>query len=65
MSEVFENIPKRIEVLQIKHDISKMECEMQYYQEMNNLFEEKICYLQSILENSLESCPLKKQEKSV
>ena len=45
MSEIFENIPKRIEVLQIKHDISKMECEMQYHQGMTQLFDEKLCHL--------------------
>ena len=65
MSEIFENIPKRIEVLQIKHDISKMECEMQYHQGMTQLFDENLCHLQSILEKSLEKCIIQKQEESV
>ena len=65
MSKIFGNIPKRIEVLQIKHDISKMECEMQYHQGMTQLFEENLCHLQSILEKSLEKCIIQKQEEPV
>jgi hypothetical protein len=65
MSEIFESIPERIEVLQIKHDISKMECEMQYHQGMTKVFEENLCQLQSILGKKLEKLPIKKQEESV
>ena len=65
MSEIFESIPERIEVLQIKHDISKMECEMQYHQGMTKVFEENLCQLQSILEKSLEQCTIQKQEESI
>ena len=62
MSKIFGTIVERIEVLQIKHDISKMECEMQYHQGMTQLFEENLCHLQSILEKSLEQCTIQKQE---
>jgi hypothetical protein len=65
MSKIFKNIPKRIEVLQIKYDISKMECEMQYHQGMTQLFEENLCHLQSILEKSLEQYTIQKQEEPV
>ena len=65
MSKIFKNIPKRIEVLQIKYDISKMECEMQYHQGMTQLFDENLCHLQSILEKSLEKCIIQKQEELV
>ena len=62
MSKIFGTILERIEVLQIKHDISKMECEMQYHQGMTQLFEDNLCHLQSILEKSLEQCTIQKQE---
>ena len=62
MSKIFGTILERIDVLQIKHDISKMECEMQYHQGMTQLFEENLCHLQSILEKSLEQCTIQKQE---
>jgi hypothetical protein len=65
MSEIFESIPERIEVLQIKHDISKMECEMQYHQGMTKVFEENLCQLQSILEKKIEKLHIQKQEESV
>ena len=61
MSKIFGTILERIDVLQIKHDISKMECEMQYHQGMTQLFEENLCHLQSILEKSLEQCTIQKQ----
>ena len=65
MNKIFGTILERIEVLQIKHDISKMECEMQYHQGMTQLFDENLCHLQSILEKSLEQCTIQKQEESV
>ena len=65
MSKIFGTILERIEVLQIKHDISKMECEMQYHQGMTQLFEENLSQLQSVLEKSLEQCTIQKQERPI
>ena len=65
MSKIFGTILERIEVLQIKHDISKMECEMQYHQGMTQLFEDNLCQLQTILGRKLKKFHTKEREESI